>query len=446
MRVTDPKPESADITLEPTRPVLVFMPDGDTRVDMRPPLLGHPSATRMARAARSVGFDDIYLAPGTRVVPPGCTELATGEWVGRPALLVYESSYIDPKLLRLMIEHPLEAEERFSLFDDHDRPVGWFTGALRRIPAAMPLSEEIPWPEGLGSAHVARVITGDDVPRMEGLVLACEVGSPPGTSLWERKVDIPLMRVLVHPTKPIEQVELAALVCSVGSGAIALQGSGLGLVCATFCLLLGVEVARVLPALGRLRNHEFSPGRLVPAAVIRPFGHAALIASLTYLLVAQPQRSSVAGLVLLSAGAGAVLLTLAQARVLLRRQVAQPDQIAFELPQSTALASRLGLRISGRYWVPLRLEVLAFVLALTGLPSLPWGVLVAAGLARLWRWFVAPARQPVPEHPEHLERSEHPAHPEHLGASRVASSTPGATTKNPTPEVTWERSAIGSPK
>ena len=84
----------------------------------------------------------------------------------------------------------------------------------------------------------------------------------------------------------------------------------------------------------------------------------------------------------------AVLLSLGQARSLLRREATVP----LELPSSAGLAARLGLRVPSRYRVPLTIELTAFVLALTGAPTLPWAVLVAVGLARLWRWFAGPVR------------------------------------------------------
>ncbi len=413
---------SRDASRERAGPVLVLMPDGDTRIDPGSPFLGHPPAQRLARAASEAGFANIYLAPGThaekfdssQLATELATELATGEWVGRAALVAYESSIIDPGLLALMVEHPLEPGERFSLFDALGRPVGWFTGELARIPAAMPLSEEIPWPEGFGPERVVRVITSEDLPRAEHLILDCELGTPPGQSLWEQHIDLPLMRAFAGRVRPDEQLELGALVCSVGSGALALQGGALGLVCAAFCLLVGVEIARVLPAVGRLREHRFSPGHLVPGAVVRPFGHAALTAALTYVLIAEPTRSSVAGLLLLFVGASAVLLTLAHTRVLLRKQA---TEVAFALPQPEALASRLGINFPERYSVPLRLEVIGFVFALTAMPELVWGLLVAAGLARLWQWFVAPAKTGEPPRP---------------GPQPVEA------------DVTWDRSAIES--
>ncbi len=379
----------------PNPPVLVVMPDGDTRVDPAHKILGHPPLARLARAAQRAGFGELIAAPGTHLLAETAdvfVEHATGDAIERPALVTFETSYLDPALLTLMVEHPLEPDEQFSLYDPLGRPIAWFTGKLARVVAAVPLSEEIPWPEGFGPHRLGRVITTEDLPRVEQLILDCELRAPLGRSLWVHHIDMPLMRTFASRIQPTAQLELLAVVCSVGSGALALVGGTVGLVLAAWSLLVGVEIARVLPAAGRLREFRFSPGDLVPSAVVRPFGHAALTAALTYVLVAEPTRSSVAGLVLLCVGAAAVLLTLAHARVLLRRQT---NEVGFALPRPEALASRLGLTFPERLSVPLRLEVLGLVLALTAMPELVWGLMVAAGLARLWRWFVAPAKTDV---------------------------------------------------
>ena len=48
-----------------------------------------------------------------------------------------------------------------------------------------------------------------------------------------------------------------------------------------------------------------------------------------------------------------------------------------------AVVLLLGVAAWYAFWSP--------ALAVTGAPGLPWGVLVGAALARLWRWFVAPS-------------------------------------------------------
>ncbi|MFY0532864.1 hypothetical protein [Nannocystis pusilla] len=118
---------------------------------------------------------------------------------------------------------------------------------------------------------------------------------------------------------------------------------------------------------------------------MRPFGHAAYVAALTYALVAEAGRSSVAGLVLLGLGAGAAFLSLAHARDVLRG-----ERPRFELPSVDAFAARLGATLPAWSNSDVRVEVVALALAVTGAPGLPWGVLVGAALARLWRWFIAP--------------------------------------------------------
>jgi hypothetical protein len=96
------------------------------------------------------------------------------------------------------------------------------------------------------------------------------------------------------------------------------------------------------------------------------------------------KRTGVADLVLLVLGGAAVLLSLAQARAVLRGQAAAP----FELPSAEGFAAQLEVPLPAWLRTPVRAEVLVFVLAWIGAPGLPWGVLVAVGLARLWRWFI----------------------------------------------------------
>jgi hypothetical protein len=92
--------------------------------------------------------------------------------------------------------------------------------------------------------------------------------------------------------------------------------------------------------------------------------------------------------VILALGAGAVVLSLGQARHLLQRR----NEAVLSLPDGDALAGRLGIVLpSWMAGVPL-LEVGCALVALSSVPELPWALLAAAGLARLWRWFAqAPA-------------------------------------------------------
>ena len=115
------------------------------------------------------------------------------------------------------------------------------------------------------------------------------------------------------------------------------------------------------------------------APAVRPFGHAAYVAALTYALVAEAGRSSVAGLVLLGCGAFAAFLSLAHARDVLRG-----ERPRFELPSADAFAARLGASLPAWSHSDVRVEIVALALAVTGAPGLPWGVLVGAALARLW--------------------------------------------------------------
>lgn len=369
-------------------PVLVVLPDPEARVDLSHPVLGHTPAERLTRSALEAGFSDVYLAPGTCVVPEGSREAATGEEVGRPALVLFEASCVHPAILSLMVEHPLESDERFTIYDVLGRPTGWFTGELGTIPATMPISEELDWPEQLGPRDIARLVYAEDRDRVEELILRGERVLGPATSRWQRAVTLPTLRLLANNRRPLSQIELAALGLAVASGPLALLGTHLGLILAAVCLLVGVHVSSLLSAARRLRRRETGPASPdVPgerlARATRPLSHAAAIAGMTYLLVSESERTSVAGLVLLAAGAGAVLFSLGHARKLLRRQ---PDR-AFALPDASAFMARLGLHMPP--WlrgVPL-LELAVLLATLPGLAGPPWALLAAGGLARLWRWF-----------------------------------------------------------
>src|SRR5690606_33881781 len=163
-----------DVEQSPRGPTLVLLPDPEARAGLRAPLLGIPLAARLASAAREAGFAEVIAAPGLVAAPPGVRELAIGELLPGPGLVVFEGTFVDPMLLRLMVEHPLESDERFSLYDGVARPAGFFAGSLGAMPAIMPVSEELDWPEGLGPDDIARVVYDEDVERAEWLVLRTE--------------------------------------------------------------------------------------------------------------------------------------------------------------------------------------------------------------------------------------------------------------------------------
>jgi hypothetical protein len=110
-----------------------------------------------------------------------------------------------------------------------------------------------------------------------------------------------------------------------------------------------------------------------------------LTAGLTFALVLN--RPGVAGLVLLAVGGGAIFLSLAHARVLLRVQE-ERNLDALEIPGIAGLGRRIGLEpFTWLQGAPV-LEILVLVASLTTVTAVPWGVLVLAAASRLWRWFV----------------------------------------------------------
>jgi len=395
-------------------PILVLLPDPEARARLSVPLLGIPLARRISTSALEAGFAEVVVAPGLSMPPGQAREVPVGDELSGPGLVVFEGTYLDPQLLRLMVEHPLEADERFSLYDGVSRPAGFFTGELGVMPAIMPVSEELDWPEGLGPEDVARVVYNEDLERAEWLVLRTEARrsrtsgwrgtetehvhrSLAGESRWHREVSVRTLRWLARSNLAVAQLELLALGLGLASGPISLGNSWATLLLAGLVLLLGVHVSRLLAPLRFLRDEAINPrdelGRpeiWVPgdtlAGATRPLAHATLTACLTYVLVAETARSNVAALVLLAAGGVATLLSLAHARARLRGD----DGSVLELPRSAALIKRLGVGMpSWLQGAPL-LEMAVMVGALTGEPGVPWTVLVAAAFARLWRWFTSP--------------------------------------------------------
>lgn len=398
----------------PQAPTLVLLPDPEARARLEVPLLGIPLARRIATSALEAGFAEVVVAPGLTLAPPEAREVPIGDELSGPGLVVFEGTYLDPQLLRLMVEHPLEPDERFSLYDGVARPAGFFAGELGAMPAIMPVSEELDWPEGLGPDDVARVVYPEDLERAEWLVLRTEARrsrtsgwrgtetehvhrSLAGESRWHREVSIRTLRWLARSNLAVAQLELLALGVALAAGPIALLNSWGTLLLAGVFLLLGVHVSRLLAPLRFLRDEANSPrdelGRpevWVPgdtlAGATRPLAHATLTACLTYVLVAETDRSNVAALVVLAAGGVAAILSLAHARARLRGD----DASVLELPRSAALIKRLGVTMpSWLQGAPL-LEMAALLGAATGEPGVPWTVLVAAAFARLWRWFTSP--------------------------------------------------------
>lgn len=386
-------------------PILVVLPDPESRADVQRLVLGRRPVERLAAHARRAGFSGVLMGPGTQDGPPGAEEVATGDPVDRPALVVYEGTGVHPELLRLMVAHPLEADERFTLNDAVGRPCAAFIGELAVVPSMMPVAEELPWPEDMGTQHVVRLVYEEDRPRAEALVLRDEVGLPPipgdADSAWNRFVTRPILRWLADCGRPVAQLELLALALAVAVLPLSLAGGHVGLVAASLCMMLAVVIARLLPVVRRLHERDPDPDddtetpdptddgdRLSRAA--RPLTHAAAMVGLTYGLVAETDRSGVAGFVLLGAGAAATLLSLLQARRLLRGGSAG----VFALPDPHALTQRLDVTLPHALEGAPLLELMVVVVSPLGVTALPWSVLAASAVARLWRWYAGPISPP----------------------------------------------------
>lgn len=366
--------------------VLLLLPDPEARVDPAAPVLGVMPGLRLADSARQAGFAAVWVTPGTRACPPGSRPGSVGDRVDTAALVALESVMIEPVALQRL----LGAAGEGSLYDERGRPVAWWSAALGRVPAGLPVGEALAAPEAPAPAELARLVDADDRPRMEALIVRAVTTSAASfaesltSGPWRRWLELPLLRWLCARAWPPGRVELVALVLAVAAGFAALLDSRPGLVLAAAVLLVGVQLAVLVPELRALLRPGAAgaAGWLTPA--IRPFGHASLAAALTYGLVASPVRTGAADVVLLVLGGSAALLSLAQARAVLRGQQPTP----FELPSVERFAAELELPLPTWLRTSVRAELLVFMLAWIGAPGLPWGVLVVVGLARLWRWFI----------------------------------------------------------
>jgi hypothetical protein len=378
--------ERADLHAHVPAPALLILPDSEARVRLDRPLVGRSPVARLILAARAAGFPHVYLAPGTGHEPPGADSVATGDPLGRPALVVYEGSFVHPRLLELMVAHPLDEDERYTLYDDAGRPAAAFVGRLHTVPSLLPITEELPWPEEFGPSDVVRVVYEEDFERAEALVLRAERLVLPDDSAWRRQIELPMVRWMANSRRPLPQLELLALAIAVASLPLALWATHLGLVLSAFALLVGVQASRLLPWVSTLR--EGKDGRYPPlperlAVAVRPLGQAAMMGGLTYVIVAQTDRSQVASMVLLAAGAAAALLCLFQARRLLHGKPAD----VFALPDAHAVATRLGVQWPSALDGSPFLELAVVIAAIPGVHELPWSILAAGAVARLWRWF-----------------------------------------------------------
>ncbi|MBK6916039.1 MAG: hypothetical protein IPH07_01435 [Deltaproteobacteria bacterium] len=382
--------ERAGAEFQSPPPALVVLPDPDARVSPDAGVLGASPILRLVCAARRVGFDPILFAPGTTPTGPGAREVATGDALGGPALVVFETTSVRAGLLELMVAHPLEDDERYTLYDEAGRPAAAFVGRQTQVPAELPISEELPYPEGIGARDVVRVVYPEDLARAELLVLEAEEVFPAAPSAWRRRLGVPTLRWMAARRGPVAQLELLALVLVAMSLPLALLGGGPWIPLGAACLLAGVHVSKLLKSVRALRQYVAADaGDVVGqrlARATRPLGHAAFCGGLTYAVIARADRADVAGLVLLAAGAGATLIALVQARFLLRGHEAP----VFALPDAHAVAARLGARLPAVMEGAPMFELAILLAALPGVPTAPWSLLLMGAAARVWRWFAGP--------------------------------------------------------
>ncbi len=385
------EPAMAELVIERVPGLaLVVLPDPEAQVERERGLLGRPLASRLAAAAVAAGFDRVLVAPGVAAPPEHAEEVATYDPVGGPALLVYDTAHLDTRLLDLMVRHPLDADEQFTLYDGAGRPTALFSGHLAVVPDHMPVLEELDLPEGLGPETLGRWVFEEDGPRIEALILRHHGAEAWTRSRWGRRVMIPALRLLCQVPGPVARIEAGALLAAAAAGLASVIPAWVGPVLGACLLVLVAVLHRAVEPLRHVLELDAPPDALGRAA--RPLAHAAVIVGLTYRLVADAERPDLAGLLLLVVGIGAAALPLARAREHLRGQT--PG--AFGLPTADAWLERLGVHLPDRWRGVPWLEVACLLTALSGIPELPWMLLVAASLARLWRWFVGTARADGP--------------------------------------------------
>lgn len=368
---------------------LVVLPDPDARVPASTKVLGATAGERLVATALRVGFDRVLFAPGTTTLPPG-REVANGDRIAGAALVVLESATIRPGLLELMVAHPLEDDERYTLYDAMGRPVATFCNTLSTVPATLPISEELPYPDGIGADDVARLVEPEDIARSIALVIAGEGVFGPAASWWRTYVGVPTLRWMTAYDVPLARLELLALVLVAATLPLTLIGGGAFAAFAAVCLLAGVHTSKLIKSVrviaGNLGRNvgDVAGERLCRAA--RPLGHAAMTGGLTYALLAQTDRADIAGLVLLAAGAGATMLALVQSRFLLRGR----EATVFALPDAHAVASRTGVTLPPLMEGAPLFELVILLCAIPGEPAVPWAILLGGAAARLWRWYAGP--------------------------------------------------------
>ncbi|HET6584806.1 MAG TPA: hypothetical protein VFG69_15215 [Nannocystaceae bacterium] len=371
-------------------PVLVVLPDPDARPEAAIAILGSSPVRRIVHAALRAGFEGVLFAPGARTEGAMGRDVVASDPVDAPALVVYDTLTIHPTLLQLMVAHPLEPDESFTLYDALGRPAAAFCGHLRAVPNGLPIHEELPYPEGLGPDDVARTVYPADRLAAESLVVASEQVFPSTPSSWRRRIGLPTLRWLVRGRRPLAQLELLAIAAAVAALPLALFGDGPGIFAAGIALLIGVHTSKLLKSVRALRRSigedTGDPAGERLARATRPLGHAAMTGGATYGILAATDRADIAGLVLLAAGFGATLLDLIQARFLLRGH----EQPVFALPDAHAVAGRLGIRLPAAVEGAPLFECLVVISAATGWAELPWSILVGGAAARLWRWYAGP--------------------------------------------------------
>lgn len=375
-------------------PWLVLVPDPEARRDPAAPVLGRPAWRWIAMWAGQAGFEAVVSNSGatelesrpTGVAGPPLATIATGDRIGRPALVLFDSTVASPDHLAAWAQ-AARASGGASVYDDVGRPAGWVSAALERCPSSMPMGEAWDGQVQAPGGAAARLVDAEDLDRAEAVVLQGRLGFGPTTGTWSQRVGRPTLRWLCELPVPLGRVEVGVF-AAVPFIAVLAAFPGTLLVAVLLALLV-VHLSTWAEPAHLLRGDS----EQVRVGAVRSLVHAALaIGSTRATLVAD----GVAGgegaaeyLAVLGLGAAAAAVALAGARDELR---GGPGR--FAQPDLSVWLARLGVprpdRIADAPW----LELAAVLGASTGVPTVVWLVVVAAGAGRLWRWFAGPAPAP----------------------------------------------------
>lgn len=403
---------------------LLFVADPELRTDLTRPIFGRSILRRNIERAHAAGYERIVALPGICEDVESLPVASVGEALPGPVVIVLEGASVTESLL-LLLRNSLEDDwwdgEGRSVYDGEGRPALYLGAERKRVPGRMPIAPgaELPnrweidprqradpsWDARMDPGDaVVRVVEDADRRRVKAQLMR-EVGLTP-QRFWHRWISAPALTWLSRGRVTLAQWELLAVVAGLLGAALITVDRWWSLVLGTGLAWAATEVALLLPRWEELvKSSEYSsePSRtkglmengVSVAAALRPTIHAAMLLALGYAWVkAQEPRFrflhlSVAELTVLSVSVAGALVLLAHSRALLRGGGWGQDLV---LARFDRFLARVGIAAPWHRNEFALLELILWVLALTGQPLALWWLLAIASASRLWRW----ALRPVP--------------------------------------------------